>query len=90
MKLPGKMLGTRLLWIVPAFAIFMTGAVLLYPAVRANRVFAAQEKEEARSAGDQSTSLKDQTDLNVTVYNSNIALIRDVRNLTASRPARSA
>src|SRR5579872_6075374 len=28
------------------------------------------------------TSLTDQTDLNVTVYNSNIALVRDVRNLT--------
>jgi hypothetical protein len=31
---------------------------------------------------DQSTSLNDQTDLNVTVYNSNIALVRDVRNLS--------
>ncbi|MBV8513895.1 MAG: hypothetical protein JO260_01220, partial [Acidobacteria bacterium] len=28
------------------------------------------------------TTLSDQTDLNITVYNSNIALIRDVRNLT--------
>jgi len=28
------------------------------------------------------TTLADQTDLNVTVYNSNIALVRDVRNLT--------
>ena len=31
---------------------------------------------------DQATSLGDQTDLAVTVYNSNIALIRDVRNLS--------
>src|SRR5207302_5376208 len=52
-----------------------------YPAARANRPGAAQEKEAAR-ATDQSTSLNDQTDLNVTVYNSNIALVRDVRNLT--------
>jgi hypothetical protein len=28
------------------------------------------------------TTLSDQTDLNITVYNSNIALVRDVRNLT--------
>jgi hypothetical protein len=33
------------------------------------------------NAADQSTSLNDQTDLSVTVYNSNIALIRDVREL---------
>jgi hypothetical protein len=31
--------------------------------------------------GDSSTSLADQTDLAVTVYNSNIALVRDVRNI---------
>jgi hypothetical protein len=43
----------------------------------------AQEKDSARPAatGDQSTSLNDQTDLAVTVYNSNIALVRDVRQL---------
>jgi hypothetical protein len=34
------------------------------------------------SAGDSSTSLADQTDLAVTVYNSNIALVRDVRNIS--------
>jgi hypothetical protein len=33
------------------------------------------------SRGDSSTSLADQTDLAVTVYNSNIALVRDVRNI---------
>jgi hypothetical protein len=81
MKLPGKKLRTRFLWTIPALAIFMAAAVLFYPAIRYGKVFAAQEKEEARAAGDQSTSLKDQADLNVTVYNSNIALVRDVRNL---------
>src|SRR5205823_14800017 len=40
-----------------------------------------QEREAARSVPDQSTGLNDQTELNVTVYNSNIALVRDVRNL---------
>ena len=43
----------------------------------------SQEKEAPRATtADQSTSLNDQTDLYVTVYNSNIALVRDVRNLT--------
>jgi hypothetical protein len=55
--------------------------VIAYPAARNNRVSTAQEKE-AGHAADQSTSLNDQTGLNVTVYNSNIALVRDVRNLT--------
>src|SRR4029077_17549428 len=40
-------------------------------------------KDAVRAASaDQTTSLSDQTDLNVTVYNSNIALVRDVRNLS--------
>jgi hypothetical protein len=65
-----------------AFAVLTAVAAILYPAVRGNKVYASQEKEAARAtAGDQSTSLNDQTDLNVTVYNSNIALVRDVRNL---------
>src|SRR4029077_2690120 len=39
-------------------------------------------KDAVRAASaDQTTSLDDQTDLAVTVYNSNIALVRDVRQL---------
>jgi hypothetical protein len=75
----------RLPWILCATAALLAAAALFYPATRAQHVFAdqAQEKEAPRStASDQSTSLTDQTDLNVTVYNSNIALVRDVRNLT--------
>ncbi len=42
----------------------------------------AQQQTEAEKSKDaQSTTLNDQTDLNVTVYNSNIALVRDVRQL---------
>jgi hypothetical protein len=40
-----------------------------------------QETERQREEKAQSTTLRDQTDLNVTVYNSNIALVRDVRAL---------
>ena len=82
MNIPGTQPANRWLWKISAVAVFATGAAILYPAMRGNKVYAAQEKESARrSAGDPSTSLSDQTDLNVTVYNSNIALIRDVRNL---------
>jgi hypothetical protein len=67
---------------ISALAVLTAGAAILYPVARGNKVYAAQEKDAARStAGDQSTSLNDQTDLNVTVYNSNIALVRDVRQL---------
>jgi hypothetical protein len=43
---------------------------------------AAQKSSVQESAGDSSTSLTDQTDLAVTVYNSNIALVRDVRQIS--------
>src|SRR5258708_5998937 len=82
MKIPRKPSTTRTLWTISAVAVLMGGAAILYPAVYGDKVYASQEKETARAAaGDQSTSLNDQTDLNVTVYNSNIALVRDVRNL---------
>src|SRR5258708_16495528 len=83
MNIPGTRPTKRLLLKISAVAVLAAGAAILYPAVRGNKVYAAQEKDSARAnAGDQSTSLNDQTDLNVTVYNSNIALIRDVRNLS--------
>ncbi|HVS87780.1 MAG TPA: hypothetical protein VHF01_06120 [Candidatus Acidoferrum sp.] len=64
-----------------AIAMF-AGAALLYPLYRTHLVYAAQEKDSARPASaDQASSLSDQTDLAVTVYNSNIALVRDVRQL---------
>jgi len=82
MNLSGKMLRKRLIWGLSSAAIFAAGATLLYPATRNKSAYPRQEKEAVRAAGDQSTSLNDQTDLNVTVYNSNIALIRDVRQLS--------
>src|SRR5713101_5357005 len=82
MNLSGKMLRKRLVWGLSSAAIFAAGATLLYPAARNKSAYPRQEKEAARATGDQSTSLNDQTDLNVTVYNSNIALIRDVRQLS--------
>src|SRR5438067_9020608 len=80
MKIPGTQPIGRWLAAIAAAAALTATAVIAYPAARNHRVSAPQEKE-ASHASDQSTSLNDQTDLNVTVYNSNIALIRDVRNL---------
>src|SRR5216684_1547511 len=81
MKIPENAAKFRWIGLISIVAFFAVVAVL-YPATRGSKVYASQEKEAARAtAGDQSTSLTDQTDLNVTVYNSNIALIRDVRNL---------
>jgi hypothetical protein len=82
MNVPQTKRTVRVFWIAATAALLAGGAALLHFAARGNTVYAAQEKESARATGDQSTSLNDQTDLNVTVYNSNIALIRDVRNLT--------
>jgi hypothetical protein len=81
MKIPGNQSRTRLLGAVCVTAVLAASAALVYPATRASRPHTSQEKEAGRSVPDQSTSLNDQTDLNVTVYNSNIALVRDVRNL---------
>jgi len=64
-------------------AALLGGASVLYAAERnhPNAAKSAQEKE-SRASADSSTTLSDQTDLNLTVYNSNIALVRDVRQLS--------
>ena len=81
MKIPRAQSSARWLAAIAAATVLTASAVIAYPAARRNRVSTPQEKEAGRVAPDQSTSLSDQTDLNVTVYNSNIALVRDVRNL---------
>lgn len=59
----------------------LAGASVLFAGSRGRASSSrAQEPEQAPAAADQST-LADQTDLNLTVYNSNIALVRDVRQL---------
>ena len=56
-------------------------AVVLLPfAGRRNEALAADEKP-AKAAETSSTTQKDQSDLSVTVYNSNLALVRDVRQI---------
>ena len=80
MKISGNTLKWR--FVAPGAAAALLAAAIYFPLVRGAKVYASQEKSSARESADQTTSLNDQTDLNVTVYNSNIALIRDVRNLT--------
>src|SRR6266436_411621 len=81
MNIPGNIAKSRWFGLISIVAL-LAAIAILYPAPRGNSVYASQEKEAARpTAGDQTTSLSDQTDLAVTVYNSNIALVRDVRQL---------
>jgi hypothetical protein len=77
---PGNCLSLKVFQIAAMAMIFFAAAVFAYPA---RRNPSPQNKEAAHSAAsDQSSSLTDQTDLALTVYNSNIALVRDVRQLT--------
>src|SRR5579864_7926336 len=82
MKTFVRKLNRRSRWILAVAVALFAAVALFYPYRHPPGVYAAQEKESARPAGgDQTTSLSDQTDLAVTVYNSNIALVRDVRQL---------
>jgi hypothetical protein len=82
MKTTQPTLRSHTLWLTAATFVLAITAVATYSETR-HRGGQLQEKESAHSAAsDQATTLSDQTDLNVTVYNSNIALIRDVRQLT--------
>ena len=62
-------------WVATGVAIALAGAAAFVPAYYAGKKGDPQEKESSRAAtADQTTTLNDQTDLAVTVYNSNIAL----------------
>src|ERR1700704_1745669 len=87
MKTPSKRFTASVRWLVVAATLAaLLSAGVLYSATRGHR--GATQEKEAHSAPsdqttkDQATSLNDQTDLAITVYNSNIALVRDVRQLT--------
>jgi len=73
----------RPIWTLGAAAVLLLGTAVLYAAPLGKQTANTQEKEAVRESGQgTATTLNDQTDLSVTVYNSNIALVRDVRNLT--------
>src|SRR6266446_4634213 len=81
MKTPSQKFRARLPWFAAATLGALLSAGVLYSATRSHRA-SAQDKEARPSSPDQASNLGDQTDLAVTVYNSNIALVRDVRQLT--------
>jgi hypothetical protein len=69
-------------WMAATAAVALAGAAAFVPSYEAGKKEQPQEKGSAQSgAGDQSSTEKDQTDLSVAIYNSNIALVRDVRQL---------
>jgi len=71
----------RLPWFAAATLGALLSAGVLYSATRSHNA-GTQDKEARPSSADQSSNLGDQTDLAITVYNSNIALVRDVRQVT--------
>src|SRR6267143_2019150 len=81
MKTPSQKFRARLPWFAAASHGALLSAGVLYSATRSHHP-GTQDKEARPSSPDQASNLGDQTDLAVTVYNSNIALVRDVRQLT--------
>jgi hypothetical protein len=82
MKMPRQGFAAHRRWLfATATLAALLSAGMLYAATSGHHV-GGQEKEARPASPDQSTSLNDQTDLAITVYNSNIALVRDVRQLT--------
>jgi hypothetical protein len=77
-----KMKNRRFLSSAGAAAALLAGTVAMSATTRTSHT-GGQEKEAPRESGpDHATSRNDQTDLAVTVYNSNIALVRDVRSVS--------
>src|SRR6266851_5451549 len=81
MRTPSQKFRARLPWFAAASLGALLSAGVLYSATRSHRP-GTQDKEARPSSPDQASNLNDQTDLAITVYNSNIALVRDVRQLT--------
>src|SRR5208283_651443 len=72
-----KVFGTAIL-----MSIFVTALLAGYS--RGTDAAPAQKDDQATKTAALSTTEKDQVDLAVTVYNSNIALVRDVRQIRLS------
>lgn len=69
-------------WAAAGAMILMAGTAALVPSYHADRKAESQEKAAVQTnAADQATTQNDQSELALAVYNSNIALVRDVRQL---------
>ena len=73
---------SRRFWRAAIPVAFLIVAGFAFSAAPAPMQQPSQESHATDRSREQSTSLNDQTDLAVTVYNSNIALVRDLRQLS--------
>jgi hypothetical protein len=77
-----RTLTTRTLrWVTAAGIIALAGSAALAPPFWGQKSDPQQKATSAAAAPDELTTQRDQTELSVAVYNSNIALIRDVRQV---------
>jgi hypothetical protein len=79
----GNVSGKRCLGIMSGLSavLLAAGGAALFAGGRQDASARQAQKESVQATGDAASSLADQTELAVTVYNSNIALVRDVRQL---------
>lgn len=75
--------GKKCLWIMSGLSavVLAAGGAALFAGGRQDASAPQAPKESVHANTDAASSLADQTELAVTVYNSNIALVRDVRQL---------
>src|SRR5256885_10011197 len=83
MGVPSPKSPGRFLCIAAAAIVLAISAFSLFRAPHGESVHAASQADAYKSSAgsEQATSLNDQSDLALTIYNSNIALVRDVRRL---------
>jgi hypothetical protein len=78
-----RALNAKTLTITAALAVVLAFGGLAWNAnaTRPNAAASQETPEAAQAANSRETTMNDQTDLAVTVYNSNVALVRDTREL---------
>src|SRR5256885_1218801 len=83
MRVPSSKFPVRFLCIAAVAIVLAIPAFSLFRAPHGESVHAASQADayKSSSGSEQATSLNDQSDLALTIYNSNIALVRDVRRL---------
>jgi hypothetical protein len=81
MKISLKLTSRTPRWAMAVAIIVLAVAVAQVPSYWAQKSDPQPKVASAPSAPDESTTQSDQTELSVAVYNSNVALIRDVRQL---------
>jgi hypothetical protein len=79
------------MWVRNLFAVALVAGTVVLSGSDARRLVAGPGHEDAppvaesSASQDQTTTLNDQSEVSITVYNSDLALVRDVRNLQLAR-----